>query len=78
MPEDKPETTPEAQKVPSDAEKLAQLTQLYTNLNFFSNQVEVNATLWQGYRIMLTKLNDIEQKLNKIEELLTKKDGTQG
>jgi len=61
--------TPE-QQIIALSEQLSQSEQVIENITFFSNPIRFNSTLFQGFKLILDKVVEIEAKLIKIEEKL--------
>jgi len=62
--------TEEVQDI-SNEEKIAKLEEYIKSITFFSDQVSFNATIHQALKLILQKLVNIEEKLEK------KQDGSQ-
>ena len=61
--------TPE-QQIIALSEQLSQSEQVMENITFFSSPARFNSTLFQGFKLILDKITEIETKLTKIEEKL--------
>ena len=44
---------------------IEEITEVLKNIQFFSDQVRFNSVLYQGFSLMLEKLNKIEELLSK-------------
>jgi hypothetical protein len=74
MTDETPTPQPETEEFKPDFEQA--FSQLYRELEefrFFSSQPRFNATLFQGFNLILEKLVKLEEKLGKIEEKLNDK-----
>jgi hypothetical protein len=56
---------PEIPNVKTEEEQTKELTEMLTNLQFFSDQVRFNSIVYQGLSVLLEKLTKIEESLNK-------------
>jgi hypothetical protein len=68
--EDEQKESQSEQQTPKEPTPEEMVIQLYNKLQeneFFSNQMKVNSTLFNGFKLILDKLVKIEEKLTKME-----------
>ena len=56
------------QVAPAKTLSVQELSQLAESQAFFANPIQFNATIWQGFNIMLKKLTTIEEQLKKLQD----------
>jgi hypothetical protein len=64
--QEKPTSGTSEVKLTPDQEKIKQLIEIIESHTFLTDQTKYNATMYNGFKIILTKLTKIEEILNKL------------
>ena len=67
--DEKPQEIPE---VPTLEQQIATNEDVIDSLQFYSSPIRFNSVLFEGFKLILSKLISIETRITNIENLLTK------